>query len=56
MDALRLMGEAFRLVRFTTLHDGVAFGATFAIAGDVYEDMWPMIEYAFSTFYATELE
>jgi S1-C subfamily serine protease len=45
---------ALRMVRFTTMHEGVAFGATYVVSGDVYAQKLPMIEYSFSTFQVVE--
>ena len=51
-----ILNGTFKTIRFTTLHKGIAFGATYMMTGDVYEEYLPIIEYSFSTFQVVESE
>ncbi len=53
---IELMEGVVTAIRMTTLHEGLAFNASYMIMGGFYEELLPMIEYSFSSFRVTGVE
>jgi hypothetical protein len=51
-----MMEGNFRVIRFATIHQGLAFGANYVVLSIDYERLMPMIEYSLSTFEVTQLD
>ena len=53
---VKMLNGTVMLTRFTVFYKDIAFGATYIVPVDKYEDMLPVIEYSFNSFRVTELE